>query len=256
MPYRKLFPKLFSANETLHILNGGSQAALSPSFDLLVWNMWKARGKGWKDDFQALVRDKEILILQESIFNSPFDPLFAGNDKFEWVMARGFGDVKTETVTGVKTGAVVKSLAQSFFISPDMEPLLRTPKMVLATSYPLSGSEVPLLVVNIHAINFVSIEKFGRQMKQVVEAIGDHNGPVILAGDFNTWNISRYKSMLALAADMGLTQVPLTRKGRIAHLNKHLDHIFYKGLKLESCEVLSNVRSSDHYPITAKFRML
>lgn len=256
MPYRKLFPQLFPTADALHMFNGGSQAALSPSFDLLVWNMWKARGRGWEDDFQALVKDKEILILQESVFNSPFDALFTGNDKFEWVMAKSFGDTQTSSVTGVKTGAVVKSLAQSAFVSPDVEPLLRTPKMLLATSYPLSGSETPLLVVNVHAVNFVSLEKFGRQMKQVVEAIGDHNGPVILAGDFNTWNISRYKSLLALAEDMGLTEVQLTRKGRLGHLNKHLDHIFYKGLQLESAQVLSQVRSSDHYPITAKFKIL
>ena len=256
MPYRKLFPKLFTAHDTLHILNGGSQAALSPSFDILVWNMWKGRGRGWENDFQALVQGKEILILQESIFNSRFDPLFSGNDRFEWVMARSFGDVQTQAVTGVKTGAVVKSQAQSFFISPDVEPLFRTPKMLLATSYALQGSETPLLVVNMHAVNFVTLEKFGRQMRQMVEAIGDHEGPVVLAGDFNTWNMARYKNLLALASDMGLNEVPLTRKGRLSHLNKHLDHVFYKGLALESAEVLVNIRSSDHYPITAKFKIL
>jgi endonuclease/exonuclease/phosphatase (EEP) superfamily protein YafD len=256
MPYRRLFPKLFTASDTLHILGGGAQAALSPSFDLLVWNMWKGRGRGWDNDFQALVQGKEVLILQESIFNSPFDPLFAGNDRFEWVMARSFIDSKTQACTGVKTGAVVKSLAQSFYASPDVEPLSRTPKMLLATSYPLAGTDKTLLVVNIHAINFVSIEKFARQMKQVVEAIGAHEGPVVLAGDFNTWNKARYNSLLTLADDMGLTEVKLTRKGNPAHLNKHLDHIFYKGLRLESAEVLMNIRSSDHFPITAKFTTL
>lgn len=255
MPYRKLFPKIFSASDTLHILGGGSQAALSPSFDLLVWNMWKGRGRGWENDFQTLVQGKELLILQESIFNSPFDQLFAGNDKFEWVMARSFGDVKTQAVTGVKTGAIVKSQAQRFFISPDVEPLFRTPKMLLATSYAVQGSDMPLLVVNVHAINFVSLEKFGRQMKQVVEAIGDHKGPVILAGDFNTWSVSRYRDLLALTGEMGLHEAKLARKGRLSHMNKHLDHVFYKGLTLESAEVLMHVRSSDHYPITAKFKL-
>lgn len=255
MPYKKLFPKLFPATETLHILGGGSQAALGPSFDLLVWNMWKGRGRGWDNDFQTLIQGKELLILQESIFNSPFDPLFAGNDKFEWVMARSFGDLKTQTVTGVKTGAVTKSLGQSFYISPDVEPLSRTPKMLLATSYALQGSDVPLLVVNIHAINFVSLKKFGRQMKQVVEAIGDHKGPVILAGDFNTWNEGRDRDLRAIISDMGLKEVPLSRKGRLSHFNKHLDHVFYKGLTLESAEVLMQVRSSDHYPITVKFKL-
>jgi endonuclease/exonuclease/phosphatase (EEP) superfamily protein YafD len=255
MPYRKLFPKIFTPTDTLQILGGGSQAALSPSFDLLVWNMWKGRGRGWDNDFQTLVQGKELLILQESIFNSPFDPLFAGNDKFEWVMARSFGDMKTQAVTGVKTGCVVKSIAQSFFVSPDVEPLFHTPKMLLATSYAVQGSDVPLLVVNMHAINFVSLEKFGRQMKQVVDAIGDHKGPVILAGDFNTWNASRFKNLRMLVSDMGLTEVNLTRKGRIGHFNKHLDHVFYKGLTLESAEVLMNIRSSDHYPIMVKFKL-
>ena len=52
---------------------------------------------------------------------------------------------------------------------------------------------------------------------------------------------------------MGLQEIPLTRKGRLAHLNKDLDHVFSRGLDVVKTEVLMNVKSSDHYPIVVEF---
>jgi endonuclease/exonuclease/phosphatase (EEP) superfamily protein YafD len=253
MAYKNLFPEIYAATDTLQILGGCTGQAFESTLRILVWNMYKARNTGWSEDFQNLIQNKELVILQESILNTNHDMIFQTPERFEWIMARSHKDRATQITTGVKTGSTVKSTAQSFFVSPDVEPFLRTPKMLLATTYPLAGCEHELLVVNIHAINFVSFLKFSRQLKQIAEAIEKHKGPVILAGDFNTWSATRFSALLKATGEMELEEVKLTRKGRLFHLNKNLDHVFYRGLVVKETEVLMGVRSSDHYPITVEF---
>ena len=258
MPYRKLFPEFYDSENTLQICGGVSEGAcLDKTFNVLVWNVYKGRMRGWENDFRSLIEGKHIIMLQESVLNTRYDPIFHMAERFEWVMAKTYGHTDTKMTTGVKTGAVVKSSAQGFYMSEDVEPLFRTPKMILATTYPIKGSEQPLLVVNMHAINFVSYEKFSRHLAKVVTAIENHEGPVILAGDFNTWSALRYKSLQDVAEQMGLTEVKLAkRRTRLTHFNRHLDHLFFKGLEMVNAEMLTNIITSDHFPITAEFKVL
>lgn len=255
IPYDKYFPEILESKDSLQIFGGCSGCEFGSTIRVLVWNMYKGRMAGWKDDFEYFIRDKELVILQESIINTGYDSLFNMTDRFEWVMAKTHRNRVTQATTGVKTGSIVKSTGHSYYMTTDVEPLLRTPKMLLATTYPLTGQKEELLVVNIHAINFVSFEKYSRQLKQMVEAIGEHKGPIILAGDFNTWNATRFKSLRDAVSQMGLKEIPLVRRGRLAHLNKDLDHVFCRGLKAVKTEVLMAVKSSDHYPIVVEFAL-
>lgn len=255
MAYR-LLPQLYPATETLHVMGRGSVPAFSGSFRVLVWNMYKAQRQGWAEDFTALAARSDLILLQEAVINTGFDSMFLNSEQFEWVMAKSHGSVKTNISTGVKTGSVVPSEARSFFLSPDSEPLLKTPKALLATTHKVEGSDAPLLVVNIHAINFVSYTKFSRQIEQMVQAVKAHAGPLLLAGDFNTWNAQRYKSLMEVTSAMELTPLELTRRAHLRHLGRHLDHIFYRGLKPLRAEVVQTLRSSDHDPLLADFSFL
>lgn len=255
MRYSKIFPDFFKADETLQIVGGAPKAAIGCSINMLVWNIYKGRNKTWHDDFLTLAKDKDFVLLQESILNTGYDDTFRNPSWFEWVMARSHKNKTTLIETGVKTGAVVKSQTQNFLISPDTEPVFKTPKMMLATTYSIEGSDRMLLVVNVHAINFVSYKKYVRNIDQIIQIVGQHTGPIILAGDFNSWGRGRYRKLTEMTMGMGLSEVTLARKGRWQHFNQHLDHVFYRGMELQSAEVLFNVRSSDHYPITAKFSL-
>ena len=256
MPYRKLIPELYNSENTLQILGGvHAEACLDKKFGILIWNVQKGRSRGWEHDFRKLIEGKEIILLQESVLNTRYDPIFETPEKFEWVMAKTFGHAQTKMTTGVKTGAIVKSTAQGFYISEDLEPVFNTPKMILATTYPIKKSEQPLLVVNMHAINFVSYEKFSRHIVLIVKAVERHEGPVILAGDFNTWSDLRYRSLQELTHKMGLTEVKLAkRRTRLSHFNRHLDHLFYNGLEFVEAQMLTKVITADHFPITAEFK--
>jgi endonuclease/exonuclease/phosphatase (EEP) superfamily protein YafD len=247
-----IFQKMYDHDEILKIMGGARTAVLSGDINVLVWNIFKGRKKGWKDDLLRLIQDKNLILLQEAITNSDHDWIFKREQSFEWVMARSYQNLITKKITGVKTGAITSSERQMFFSSPDTELFSNTPKMLLATTYPLSSGE-QLLVLNMHTVNFVTLKKYSRQLNQIADAIGHHTGPIILGGDFNTWNGGRLAHFLEMMGAAGLQEVKFTRTGRWQHFNQHLDHIFYRGLTLKNAHILSDILTSDHYPLTAEF---
>lgn len=250
----RLFPELFTPDNALHIAGSGIHRAFDKEIRLLVWNIYKGRNRTWQDDFLHVVKDRNLVLLQESVMNTRHDVLFESPEQFEWIMAKTYMNRRTQASTGVKTGSSVISSGRSFYISPDVEPIVRTPKMLLATAYPIAD-EKTLLTVNIHAVNFVSLLKYNRQIAQIIEAVENHEGPVILAGDFNTWNAERYKNLRIAADRMGLQEVSLQKRGRWHYLNQNLDYVFYRGLTLQKADVLLNIRTSDHYPIIVDFTL-
>lgn len=239
--------------ESLSAMGQSSRSQLGQTIHVLVWNVFKCKKKHWAHDFSALSRHQDLILLQESVLNSPHDRLFNDSGQHEWVMARSFKYNHSQLETGVKTGCSALSTHQQCWSSEHGEPFMNTKKMLLATQYDLEQHGETLLVINAHMINFVSFMKFRHQVDQLDEAMKHHSGPIILAGDFNTWNSRRLRYFNALACSFGLHEVPMERKPRINHLYQHLDHVYYRGLKQNKVEVLSSVKSSDHYPIRLEF---
>lgn len=250
---RTLLPESYSDADEPRTFGRPHERALGPVLRVLVWNILKARRRDFSDDFRALIADRDLVLLQEAVTNAPSDAMFAGSRRHEWLMARSFRDPRSGIEHGVKTGSVAPALDWRLYRSRHAEPLTQTQKLILATRYPLQGSEATLLVANMHAINFVSMKKYVDQLGQLVAALDAHDGPVLLAGDFNTWNPRRRASFFDVANDARLIEAPLERKSRLAHLNMHLDHVFYRGLVLRAAASLAHVASSDHAPITATF---
>ena len=118
------------------------------------------------------------------------------------------------------------------------------------TTYPLANTS--LLVVNVHAVNFVTVSKFARQVEQIVKPVAAHDGPCIVAGDFNTWNEGRWQYLSESMHGAGLARVPAQSR-RWRHFNRALDHVFYRSLHLMNARTLPHVKSSDHVPLWAEF---
>lgn len=250
---RHLLPHCYAADDELQVIGRAQQETLKPVIRCLVWNILKAKRASWNEDFRKLIADRELVLLQEAVLNAPSDSLFRQSERFEWVMARSFRHPRTHVEHGVKTGCVVEASERHFYLSPHAEPLLQTQKLLLTTLYPLQNETAQLLVLNMHAINFVSVQKYVEQLDQLAAALAPHNGPVILAGDFNTWNPARLAHFQTIARKAGLVEAAMQRQSRLAHMNQHLDHVFFRGLTLRSVESLPHYASSDHAPITATF---
>lgn len=256
---KTLLPENFGERDSLRHVGHARQTALHGAVRLLVWNILKGRRRDFPDDFKDLIADRDLVMLQEAVFNAPSDSLFAGQ-RIEWIMARSFREPRGGIEHGVKTGCVCAAETTDFYRSPHSEPVTQTQKLLLSTSYPISSGDHQdperLLVLNMHAINFVTVRKYLDQLDQLAFALTHHVGPVILAGDFNTWSLRRRDSFFDLARDAALHEVPLERRSRVSQLAMHLDHVFYRGLRLRQAESLGHITSSDHAPITATFDLL
>lgn len=244
----------YSTVESLKIMGRASKLVMGPNIKILLWNVFKCRKKGWQEDFVTLVRDKDLILLQEAILNSPFDIHFNKSLQHQWIMARSFRNIQTKIETGVKTGSTVAAKNHHFSASVHSEPITKTKKMTLATVYPLNTPEQSLLVVNSHIINFVSFEKFRAHLEQVFQTLEHHEGPILLAGDFNTWNGKRLRYFNELALSFSLEEVKMMRQPRLNHLFQHLDHIYCRGLEVVDAHVHTHIHSSDHYPISLSLR--
>ena len=252
----RFMPQCFTNADELQVMGHSRSVALGPVIRCLLWNILKAKRHNWLDDFDELSADRDLILLQEAVYNAPTDDLFTKSKRFEWVMARSFRHPVSQIEHGIKTGAVGQSIERRYFLSPHSEPVVQTQKLLLTTSYALRDCAEHLLVLNMHAINFVSVKKYVEQLDQLEDALAVHEGPVILGGDFNTWNPTRLCHFFSVAAAAGLVEASMQRRSKLAHMNQHLDHLFYRGLRLRSVESLSQFSSSDHAPITATFELI
>ncbi len=78
-----------------------------------------------------------------------------------------------------------------------------------------------------------------------------HIGPMIWAGDFNTWSRSRKKFLEDIAYELWLTWLQPNNDTRFLKL----DHVLYRGIEPTYAEVITSIWSSDHYPVIAGFRI-
>lgn len=220
---------------------------------ILVWNIYKASKPGVYADLDILTQDVDLALFQEGYLTKTFQSFVCSRQEYNWKMAKSFKDM-----SGIDTGVITvsKQNPDEFFAlkSPNTEPVTNTPKMAMVTKYRIPESNRPLLVINIHGINFVPFLHYKNQIDQVVREIKKHNGPVILAGDFNTHLAERLTYIKEVLTPLGLEQAVVT--GNEFNEVFVLDHLFYRDFKVVQAKALSNVTTSDHKPLYFELRLL
>ena len=83
---------------------------------------------------------------------------------------------------------------------------------------------------------------------------GGHRGPIVLAGDFNTWSDARFDLVREIAGRLGLVEISYADDRRVLFLGHHVDHVFVRGLDVVAVNV-GPVKSSDHNPVEAVLRL-
>ena len=135
------------------------------------------------------------------------------------------------------------------------EPVVQTPKSILVSTYPIAGSHQTLLVANVHGINFtLSLESYRLQFKALHKVLQKHQGPIILAGDFNSWRDERQAILDELSQALSLQQVAYKSHRRVTVLGNPIDHVYYRGLEIIEASSPS-VTSSDHNPLLVTFKV-
>jgi endonuclease/exonuclease/phosphatase (EEP) superfamily protein YafD len=233
--------------EILSRLGGAEHAALDGPFEVLVWNVYKGEEESWDADMRAIGKGFELFMVQEFFLDDDSRQTFeeVGDASAEWLFASSFFDVD-EVPTGVATGALIASESATPMRSPVLEPVLSTPKMALVTTYELAWHEEDLMVVNVHAINFRLGGSFEDHMAAIEGAISGHRGPMIMAGDFNTWSPGRHRTLEAMVERLGMSRVEPEADER-GFLK--LDHVFTRGLAVYGARFVNGLEGSDHTPI-------
>jgi endonuclease/exonuclease/phosphatase (EEP) superfamily protein YafD len=222
----------------------------APGFSMLSWNIQKENRAGWESDFVRLAQNTDILIIQEAFLTEDLRRLL-NRGQYYWHLVTAF------EYQSVKVGVLTATTIEPDFVCPlrAAEPLIRLPKTILITRYPLSNTPRSLMVANIHMINFAPDPSvFYDQARQMSKILVDHQGPMILSGDFNTWSKERF----AIIADMAgrLKLEPVDFKTDLARkvFGHTVDHVYYRGLTLEEALVVE-VTSSDHNPMRVRFKL-
>ena len=216
---------------------------LNQKLNVLVWNIEKSGNPGWDADLNSLGGRSDLLLIQEASVQAGIatalpQPLY---------QAFAAGYTTEKHATGVLTLSSVEPSLQCNFTA--WEPWLGTPKATNITEYPINGLEQRLLVINLHAVNFsMGLEEFDAQVAALAPLLSQHLGPLIVAGDFNTWSDDRTKSLETFMHSHQLSPVSFSPDERTRFWNMPLDHVYLRGLNLLASSTVE-VESSDHNPL-------
>ncbi len=224
---------------------------LKTTFRITSWNMNKFQRAGWQQELNAWAKRSDLLLLQEAMERPALHQLLQ-QSHFNWLQLQAFR-LEGEA-TGVVNAAPAAALYNCSLREP--EPVSRLPKSTLLTLYPLDGSSYPLLVVNVHGVNFeLGMAAYRRQMTRLFHLAKRYPGPTVLAGDFAAWGNKRSHYLLKLAQQSGFDEVIPVPDLRLRVLSEPVDHIFYRKLNLQQSESKST-HTSDHNPLWAEFSVV
>jgi len=217
---------------------------------VLNWNIYKGQRDNWQQDFRQLIQQQDIILLQEALLHETFETQLR-EQNLHWTLNHSFhyGDNKTGVLTAARNNPLTSCGLRA------TEPLIRTPKTALLQTYRISGHAEPLMVANIHGINFtLGTASYEQQLTAIVNILNKHQGPIIFAGDFNNWSDDRSAVLERMVKTLQLDAVPYSNHNRTRVFGHTIDHIYYRGLEVVEHKTIE-VSSSDHNPIMVQFRI-
>lgn len=227
----------------------GFPRGLPTEFNTLVWNVYKLQAENWQPELNRLSQGADLLLLQEALDKPALIQLL---DRFDWRWQQVVAFRYQERAAGVMNAAKVEPVYNCSLRS--VEPASRIPKSAMLELYPLQGSRYPLMVVNIHAINFeLGMAAYQQQVAQLAKLTDSYPGPVLFAGDFNAWSDKRTAMIQQIMQQARLKEAAFSPDVRLRFAGWPLDHVFYRGLELVSASTQSS-DGSDHNPLLLRFR--
>jgi endonuclease/exonuclease/phosphatase (EEP) superfamily protein YafD len=213
-----------------------------------IWNLWKGSGGlKFQEEFKALVAASDLALTQEALLT---------HEMITCSAIAGYQAVHGATyrrMDGCRDGVMTLCSAElakapERVISGTAEPFLKTTKASLLTYYRY-GSAVheTLAVANLHSTLMRRPSTAGLEIRRVIERLEEHDGPVIFAGDFNTFSKVYLREIIRALKILNIEHVeilldPRTRIGK-------LDQVFVRGIKINQILVDVSFKQSDHFPI-------
>jgi len=228
----------------------GEGALDAHAIRIASWNVHKEGDPGWQSDLTQLIARSDVLLLQEA---GLVPELRAAIERggLRWVLASSFAylDAEYGVLTATRVAPASACTLRAY------EPLLGIPKSALITYFRVIGRDAMLAVANLHAINFApGSTGYHAQLEALGDALAAHPGPLVIAGDFNTWNEVRDGEVRALAARLSLNPVTFPVDARRRFFGRIFDWVYVRGLEAVDATAWE-VASSDHNPLLVTFRI-
>lgn len=238
-----------------HAGQSSCNSTVADTFGVVCWNIHKKNSvhAGFTPYLQNLVREEKIdfFLFQEAGFK----------DKKHCVLTDFSFDAAANLEIrgkfyGVLSASRVESEKAQAYLSEGRESFIGTHKSLLVSLYPFDdGSK--LLILNVHAINFRETGRYNQEMERLSALMREHKGPMIVAGDFNSWNKKRMQKLHEIREKLSLEMVPFNQIDKVkSFMGNHLDFILYRGVELLHYKVYKNHGLSDHNPLFATFRKI
>jgi endonuclease/exonuclease/phosphatase (EEP) superfamily protein YafD len=219
---------------------------LGDKLEILSWNIQKSSNIGWADDLVRYGDGVDLAFIQEASMQAGI----AQTIPTEMFRAFAAGYTTASQETGVMTLSASSPSVHCNLTS--WEPWLGTPKATSITEYSLRDRDERLLTINLHAVNFAfGLVEFQKQFQALTDVLGQHQGPVIVAGDLNTWSGKRQDLVDNFMTQHGLGPVAFEPDLRTTTFGHALDHIYVRGMRAEFAQVIQ-VTTSDHNPLRVR----
>lgn len=218
---------------------------------VLSWNLHKNADPGWDADLARFAAASDLLLIQEAALTAGLQQALR-DAGYEWLLANSF--LLRHHATGVLSAARVRPT--SACVQRSFEPLLRLPKAAVITRYRMPEGSHTLAVANLHSINFtLGIRAYRAQLEAIARELAEHRGPLIVAGDLNTWSATRLEVVRDVMQRLGLVSVLPDVDTRSRFFGHQVDYVYVRGLEVVSAAA-PPVRSSDHNPVLATLRLV
>lgn len=239
---------LCDSNDSLVRFSNSIVPSETQTIEVLTWNVLKFKRENSFSDFTNLTGKADIAFIQEAVHTSELQNKTAQSVSMDWTFFKSF--CREYGASGVQIGSRYPQLDADALLAPALEPVVNTPKVTGFSEVEISGRKV--LLINVHGLNANKGLDFEKHMDQIVEVAAKFEGPIIWAGDFNTWNPARLTYLKTKAQSIGVTLlVPETDNRKLK-----LDHILVRGFKAKSVKILDTYQSSDHWPVTAELEIV
>jgi endonuclease/exonuclease/phosphatase (EEP) superfamily protein YafD len=219
-----------------------STELVNPKINVLAWNVYKGRKEPFFRDLNLLARGKDLIMLSEATDDEKVKPGL-NSIPYGWIMGISFF-MKQQFATGLVTGSYAQPRFIGYTRTTDLEPFVKSPKVILINTFWHRPSQSEILVMNIHGINWVTDEKFERQIRSILPYVSRHKGPILFAGDFNIYGPNRLNIVKNTLAPYGIQRVNWENPP----LEKQYDDAFIRGFKVLKARYIHEVKdfSSDH----------
>jgi endonuclease/exonuclease/phosphatase (EEP) superfamily protein YafD len=210
-------------------------------YSLISFNVFKTNVPFSRQVIGAMIHTYDFVLLQEWVDSIPIKNSYMATTCTTFTLP----------FRGAQTGTAIISsrmpLSEKTLLSEGRELGFVTHKSMIINSYLLDEKEV--LVINCHALNFVTTTLFKETIHAWVSAI-KKDVPAIFAGDFNTWNAWRFDYLEQILEEHGFYYAHYDH-----NLILRLDHIFVRNVTLHKVMCHTHVHVSDHYPIHIEFSL-